>query len=129
MTTDTHKIHFSAKGNKTVIGDRYRIGQVITNLISNAIKYSPSAKKVNVEVENKRNGVVISIQDFGSGIDQDDQKKLFTPFFRAKNSESAKGTGIGLFISLQIVERHKGKLWLKSTVGKGSTFYLSLPSK
>lgn len=129
VTTDTHKIYFSGKTNKQINGDRYRIGQVITNLISNAIKYSPGKKKITIKVENKRGGVIVSVQDFGSGIAIEDQAKLFEPFFRAKNSGSAKGTGIGLFISSQIVQNHKGKLWVESKLGKGSTFYLFLPAK
>jgi signal transduction histidine kinase len=126
VTTNTHKIHFSGKINKLITGDRYRIGQVVTNLVSNAIKYAPYTKKVNVAVEGKRNGIVISVQDFGPGIAKEDQAKLFDPFFRAKNTQSAKGTGIGLFISSQIVNRHKGRLWVESTIGKGSTFYVFL---
>jgi signal transduction histidine kinase len=128
VTTDIHKIHFIAKESKMITGDRYRIGQVITNLISNAIKYAPNTKKVNVIVENKRKGVVIAIHDFGPGIAKEDQVKLFEPFFRAKNTQSAKGTGIGLFISSRIVERHKGKLWVESKIGKGAVFYLWLPT-
>jgi signal transduction histidine kinase len=127
VTTDTHKIRFIAKGSKMITGDRYRIGQVVTNLISNAIKYAPNTKKINVTVENKKDGVIIAIQDFGPGITKEDQLKLFKPFFRAKNTQIAKGTGIGLFISSRIVERHKGKLWVESKIGKGSTFYFSLP--
>ena len=128
VTAKTHKIIFSGKrAGKVITGDRYRIGQVITNLISNAIKYAPKTKKITVTVENKRDEVVIAVKDFGPGIGIEDQRKLFRPFFRAKNTQSAKGTGIGLFISSQIVERHKGKLWVESKIGKGSTFFISLP--
>lgn len=129
VTTKIHKINFSRKGNALIAADRYRIGQVITNLISNAIKYSPEAEKINVKVENKSKGTVISVQDFGPGISKEDQEKLFRPFFRAKGTQSTKGTGIGLFISNQIVERHKGKLWVNSKVGKGTVFYLWLSTK
>ncbi len=72
--------------------------------------------------------MTISIQDFGSGIAKEDQAKLSEPYFRAKNTQSAKGTGIGLFISSQIVERYKGKLWVKSSIGNGSIFYVQLPA-
>jgi len=129
VTTDTHRIHFSGKENRLIKGDRYRIGQVVTNLISNAIKYAPHTQKVNVTVDGKRNGVIISVQDFGPGIAKDDQIKLFDPFFRAKNTQSTKGAGIGLFISSQIINRHKGRLWVKSTLGKGSIFYIFLKMK
>lgn len=126
VTSLTHRITLTGKTTKYIYGDRYRIGQVITNLISNAIKYSPNAKKVIVHIENKSKSVIVSMRDSGPGIAKEDQQNLFKPFFRAKNTQSAKGTGIGLFISSQIVERHNGKLWVKSTVGKGSTFYLQL---
>ena len=129
VTTNTHRINFIAKRDKLITGDRYRIGQVITNLISNAIKYAPNTKKVNVSVENKRNGVVISVQDFGPGIAKENQAKLYNQFFRATHTQSAKGTGIGLYISFRIVKRHKGKLWVESEIGRGSTFYLWLPDE
>jgi signal transduction histidine kinase len=112
-----------------ISGDKYRIGQVITNLITNAIKYAPQAKKVNVLLVNKRNGVTISVQDFGPGIDRSDQAKLFRQYFRAANTQSARGTGIGLFISSQIIAHHKGKIWVESKVGKGSIFSIWLPAK
>jgi signal transduction histidine kinase len=128
ITTESHVIRLARADDRLLTGDRYRIGQVITNLISNAIKYSPNAKRVIVRVESKRSGVIISVQDFGSGIARQDRSKLFDPFFRAKDTQGAKGTGIGLFISSQIVERHKGKLWAESKKGRGSTFFLQLPA-
>ncbi len=128
VTTITHKISLQCKADKFITGDRYRIGQVLTNIISNAIKYSPNANKVHVKSENKRKGVLISVQDFGPGISKEDQIKLFDPFFRASGTKSAKGTGIGLFISDRIVERHKGKIWVDSKFGKGTIFYLFLPT-
>jgi signal transduction histidine kinase len=129
MTTDTHTISLSVKTHTKLTGDRYRIGQVIINLISNAIKYSPNATKIHVSAKKTPSTVVISIQDFGPGISKEDQSKLFQPFFRAKKTSSAKGTGIGLFISNQIVERHAGRIQVKSTVGKGSIFTIELPTK
>lgn len=128
VITDTHTIHFTSLTDKTVMGDRYRIGQVIINLISNAVKYSPHAKEVIVQVVGKQNGVQISVKDFGIGIREKDRNKMFQPFFRADNVKRAQGTGIGLYISSQIVVRHKGKLWFDSEEGKGSTFYLWLPA-
>lgn len=128
VTTKRQRIRFSGKSGRSLLGDRYRIGQVITNLISNAIKYAPASKVLHVRVENKRAGVLIAVQDFGAGIKKDDQLRIFDPFYRAKNTREAKGAGIGLFISSRIVAKHKGKLWVESKIGKGSTFYLLLPT-
>ena len=89
--------------------------------------YSPSGKKVEINIKEKLGVVQIAIRDFGVGIAKDDQARLFLPFFRANNSQVAKGSGIGLFITLEIVKRHKGKLWVESKLGKGSKFILGLP--
>lgn len=126
VTTKTHTIHCQVNGNIFMTADRYRLGQVITNLLSNAIKYSPEAKKVEVRLGRKGKKALLSIRDFGVGIPKADQGKLFRPFFRAGNSGKAKGTGVGLYISRQIVNRHRGKLWVASKPGKGSVFYLEL---
>lgn len=126
VTTKTHVIHCSVRGSMTVLADRYRIGQVVTNLLSNAIKYSPGAQKIEVSLRQKGQRALLLVRDFGVGIPYSDQPKLFQPFFRAGNSGSAKGTGVGLYISQQIVNRHKGKLWVASKPGKGSVFYLEL---
>ncbi len=129
VTTDTHTIYFSGDSKKSIVGDRYRIGQVIINLISNAIKYSPHAAQVIVKVYNKKNSIIVSVQDFGQGIAKQDQTRIFKPYVRAGNSGSTKGTGIGLFISSQIIKRHKGKMWVESTLKKGSTFFVQLPTE
>lgn len=128
VTSNNQTISLSGKSKKKVYGDKYRIGQVITNLLSNAIKYAPDSKKISVQIKNIPKGVVIAVTDKGPGIDKEDQEKLFEPFYRAKTTERASGTGIGLFISSQIIKRHKGKLWVTSKPGKGSTFFISLKS-
>jgi signal transduction histidine kinase len=128
VATNSHKILLSGIVKKKVHGDKYRIGQVITNLINNAIKYSPQASKIKVSIKNKAHKVIISVQDYGIGIPEEDQYNLFLPFYRAKNTQRAKGTGIGLFISSEIVKRHKGRLSMQSKLGKGSIFYLELPA-
>lgn len=128
VAAETHKILLTGRIKKKISGDRYRIGQVITNLISNAIKYSPQANKVRVSIKNKLKGVVITVEDYGFGVSKEDQSHLFLPFYRAKNTHKAKGAGIGLFISSEIVKKHKGKLWMQSKIGKGSVFYLELPA-
>lgn len=126
VTSLKQKIQLTGNTQKRIYGDRYRIGQVITNLLSNAVKYAPDTKKITVKIKDVRAGIEIAIADRGPGITKEDQQKLFEPFYRAKNTEKASGTGIGLFISSQIISRHHGKLWVDSKPGKGSTFYIQL---
>jgi len=125
----SHKIILKGKVRSNIRADKIRLGQVISNLIRNARKYSPDADKIIVMVENKSKHLFISVQDFGIGIDYDDQEKIFEPFFRAKNNvkKQIQGLGLGLHISKELIHLHKGKMWLKSRPKKGSTFYLSFP--
>lgn len=123
------KINLTGKSQTIILADKDRIGQVITNLIDNALKYSDKSKRVEIEIKDSFDGVVISIRDFGIGISRANQKKIFDLFFRITDSveKQAAGVGIGLYISKQIIDRYHGKIWLKSTLGKGSTFYIFLP--
>lgn len=128
LLCDTHKIKLEGKANNIVCADKARISQVITNMITNAIKYSPGKKKVIVTLVNQKKAVQISIQDFGVGLSNEAQRKVFDRFYRVSNT-SAQGLGLGLYIAQQIVLMHKGKIWLESILGKGTTFYLQLPTK
>lgn len=127
----THKIIFTGSSNKVIYGDEYRISQVLVNLISNAIKYSPYANVVRIKLKNSNNGVELSVRDFGIGMSNLESAKVFTRYYRSKkiNNQKIEGLGIGLYITKQIVKRHKGKLWVKSQVGKGSTFFFYLPAR
>ena len=115
--------------------DKSRLVQVMTNLISNACKYSAPETAVYIRsATEKRAGIELictAVQDSGYGISPADQEKLFTKFFRSDdpNIRQAKGTGLGLSITKGIVELHGGEMWLESTVGKGTTFYFTLPVK
>ncbi|MEO6508950.1 MAG: PAS domain S-box protein [Patescibacteria group bacterium] len=123
-----HKIIKDGSVNQKITGDRHRLEQVFTNLLSNAIKYSPHADEVVVHVSKDDNCVKVGIQDFGVGIPKSKQSKLFDRFYRVE--ETAKkfsGLGIGLYISHEIVLRHKGTMWVESDEDKGSTFYFTLP--
>jgi PAS domain S-box-containing protein len=129
VVSKEHIIVRKGKVSAEVYGDRDRIGQVLTNLITNAIKYSPHSKKaIIISIDNKIN-IIISIQDFGIGIPKAEQNDIFGRFYRAVSILDLKieGIGLGLYVAQQIVEAHKGKMWLESEVGKGSTFYFSLP--
>lgn len=126
-----HRIIIERSPRATVVADRYRIGQVLTNLLTNAIKYSSAAKKILVCIERNKNKVVVGIRDFGIGIPENKQKYLFKKYFRVSETVSStdrfNSLGLGLYISAEIVKRHGGKIWVKSIEGKGSTFHFSLP--
>lgn len=128
-TTDKHEIKFVNEYNKNIIGDRYRIYQIVVNLVTNAIKYSPDGKKIIIRVRKENNNVILSIQDFGIGISKEQQKKIFKKLYQVTDSDEKTfpGLGLGLYISKQIVQQHKGKIWVESKKMKGSTFFFSLP--
>lgn len=129
FTTKSHAIKHKT-GIKTVVcADYERITQVLVNLISNAVKYSPGAKKVIVTLRQDETKVIVSVQDFGLGIGRAEQAKVFDRFYRVrgKRDKNIPGLGLGLYISSEIIKRHKGKIWVESVEGKGSTFYFSLP--
>lgn len=107
--------------------DSARIVQVITNLIVNAVKYSPQGSKVIIRLDTEPDKAVFSVQDFGIGIAVDEQERIFDILYRAKSSKEVSGTGLGLYISAQIIAAHGGRLWITSELDKGSTFYFSLP--
>jgi PAS domain S-box-containing protein len=112
----------------TLFGDPQRIEQVVINLLSNAIKYSPSANKIQVFLTCTDSEVKVSVKDEGFGIPADMLTNIFSRFYRVDNiSPAISGLGIGLYISHDIIERHNGKLWAESELGKGSTFWFTLP--
>ena len=125
----THKIEIYTEKGGTVFADRERIGQVITNLISNAIKYSPDADRVVVETQHQENQVIFTVKDFGIGMPEDKKDRVFEQYYRVSGDEESTfpGLGLGLYIAAQIVERSGGKIWVNSVLGKGSTFSFSLP--
>ena len=125
----THKIQIDSQTNTKVMVDKSRIGQVLTNLINNAIKYSPNADKIIVSSKKVYGNVIVSVQDFGIGIPKNQQLKVFDRFYQVDNprAKTNPGLGLGLYISKEIITKHGGELWLESKEGKGSTFYFSLP--
>ena len=117
----------------SVRGDEGQLSQVLLNIIANAIKFSHEDSKIEIvlsgSAKNARPYISIAVEDHGIGIPEEDQQQLFTRFFRAKNAVSAQfpGTGLGLSIANILVENHGGSITLSSTVGKGSTFTITLP--
>lgn len=128
-TTKAHKIIIKNTKKQIVKADRYRIYQVLVNLLSNAIKYSPRGKKIFVQINKDKNSIVVSVQDFGIGISKSQQERIFDRLYQVSEprERTYPGLGLGLYISKEIVERHKGNLWVESQKGKGSTFFFSLP--
>ncbi len=127
-TNTSHEIIKEGSTNKKILGDEHRLEQVLSNLIINAIKYSPKADKVIIKSLINSKELKVSITDFGIGVPKKDQEKLFQRFYRVeKTSKKFSGLGIGLYISSEIIERHGGKIWVESKEGKGSTFYFTIP--
>lgn len=128
LTSPTHKIIKSGKVNDQVFGDKYRLQQVVINLLSNAIKYSPGSKEVFIAISQEDDTIRVSVTDTGIGIAQTSLVTIFDKYHRIEeHAVHFQGLGIGLFISYEIIQRHKGDLWAESEIGKGSTFYFTLP--
>lgn len=111
-----------------LLGDKNRLSQVFKNLIGNALKFTDYGY-IALEAEKKENHLIISVSDTGIGISKDEIKKIFTKFYQAYTGEDRnnEGTGLGLFISKEIVKKHNGTIWAESEVGKGSRFVVELP--
>lgn len=128
-TTDHHQICRVGTTNQTIWGDRMRIGQVITNFLSNAIKYAPETDRILVNTSSNGDTVSLSVQDFGPGIPKNQQELIFTPFYRLDDAlqRAASGLGLGLHIAAEIIRRQGGQIWLESDEGQGATFGFTLP--
>jgi signal transduction histidine kinase len=112
-----------------VPADEGRLMQILSNLISNAIKYTPPQGHISVSAEVLEGHAQIAVQDDGLGISPEDQAQVFARFFRVRNAdtENIDGTGLGLAIVKSLVEAHGGQIGLRSRLGEGSTFYFTLP--
>ena len=112
----------------SIFGDRHRLAQVFKNLMVNAIKFTDYGS-ISIKAIKNKDHILISITDTGIGISKDEIKKIFNKFYQSYTSYDRKneGTGLGLFICNEILEKHKGKIWAESELGKGSTFYIKLP--
>jgi len=130
--TDKHTFKVNLPHDLVKIeADKNKINQVMENLISNAVKFSPQGGEITVSIEQSEEKAKISITDTGIGIPEKDLSHVFEKFYRAENasSEAIGGTGLGLAIVKYIVESHAGKIWVESKLGKGSTFSFTLPIK
>ncbi len=130
-TTKNQQIIFTGKDTIFVYADRFRVYQVITNLLTNAIKYSPSGSNIIVHIQKMEGKIVVSVADKGIGIDPTQRTKIFERLYQVTDpkEKTFPGLGMGLYISKEIVKRHRGNIWVEGEKGKGSTFYFSLPTK
>jgi PAS domain S-box-containing protein len=129
-TTDGGRVTFSSPDGPVLVhADPFRLGQVIANLVSNALKYSPDGSPVEVTVIRDGEQAIISVRDQGEGIPLSEQARVFDRFHRVESGMTRRtgGTGLGLYIAKRLVEAMAGRLWLTSRPGEGSTFSFSLP--
>jgi signal transduction histidine kinase len=127
MTTLTHRIVLQNNSSAIISGERNRLEQVLSNFLSNAIKYSPNAAEVVVNSELMNGEVRVSVRDYGIGIPADEQEYVFDRFYRVnESSRKFNGLGLGLFISAEIIKKHGGKIGVESN-SSGSEFYFTLP--
>jgi PAS domain S-box-containing protein len=128
-TITNHQILFEQGDAVYIEADRDKIGQVISNLISNAVKYSDAGTPIRLSCINSGERVQIGVHDQGRGVSKDDQAKLFDRFYRVENKEmeTINGFGIGLYLCDEIIKRHDGHIWIESELGAGSNFYFELP--
>lgn len=122
-----HAIRVRAEQPVEALVDPDRIEQVLSNLISNAAKYSPAGTDIEVTLEQREDHALISVRDHGPGIPREQQPFIFQRFYRARTGEGKRGLGLGLYLSKGIVEAHGGRIWFESEEGKGTTFYVLLP--
>ena len=134
VTTAKHTLSLHTSLEHLVLNiDAQRIEQVLSNIISNAIKYSPEGGpiEISISVDSKKNMALLSISDHGIGIPVNQQAHVFARFMRADNARlyGIGGTGLGLYISRELVERHGGRIWFESAEAQGTTFYIALPKQ
>ncbi|UEG55258.1 PAS domain-containing sensor histidine kinase [Mucilaginibacter daejeonensis] len=129
-TSSQHDIIYSGlPPTISIYADRDRIAQVVTNFLTNAIKYSPESDRVDVDVEISEREVTVIVRDYGIGIDTTEQAKIFDRFYRVegRNEQTFSGFGIGLYVVAEIVKRHNGRVWVLSEKNKGAAFHFTLP--
>ena len=128
FSSQTHTVFVNnIHGDYLVKADRQRLEQVVINLITNAIKYSPNAHQVHVVLESSPEEVTVQVIDEGMGMTRQQQEKVFTRFYQVEGTSKMTGLGLGLYLSKEIIERHGGRVGVTSEMGKGSTFYFTVP--
>ena len=128
--TDQHTLKLDfADGFPHIQADEERLRQVLSNLISNAIKYSPDGGQITVSGQYNRDQVYVAVSDQGIGIPVGEQDRIFDRFYRVESalSRRTQGAGLGLYLVKSVIEAHKGSIWVSSKPGRGSTFVFTLP--
>lgn len=130
QTTKTQVITFDKDSkNLMVNADRWRIEQVLVNIIGNAIKYTPDSGDIKIRTSKKGKNILVDISDDGIGIPDKDIGNIFLRFYRVSGSAATfSGSGVGLYISSEIIKSHGGEIWAESKIGKGSVFHFSIPA-
>ena len=127
-TSPHHSISCIGHIPDLVKGDKERLQQVVINLLANAVKYSPKADNVLVNMVEEKGSIKVSVKDNGIGILKENLDKIFLRYYREeKRAVHFQGLGIGLSICYEIIQRHHGKIWAESNHGKGTTFYFTIP--
>jgi len=127
ISQSSHQIILNPTCGVNINADRDKIGNVISNLISNGIKYSDNGTRIEITCKLLDAEVEIQIKDEGIGIRPEDIDKLFERYYRVQGNHTISGFGIGLYLSAEIIERHGGRIWAESEEGKGSVFHFTLP--
>jgi signal transduction histidine kinase len=125
------QLEFSEEATLSTMLDRGKVKQVLSNLVHNAIKFTDAGGSVTISASGKDNWIEVQVIDTGVGIPESDLNKIFDRFYQVDSSLTRKvgGTGIGLNIAKEYVERHEGRIWAESELGHGSTFVFTLPKK
>ncbi len=129
QTYPEHRFNISGPSDTVVMGDEVRLEQVLLNYLTNAIKYSPDSREVEITTSVRKGELVVAVTDHGIGIPAENQAEVFQKFYRVEGiSHRFQGLGVGLYICAEIIGRHGGRCWLESKPNEGSTFFFSIPA-
>lgn len=111
-----------------LFADEHKIDQVLINLVNNAVKYAPESKEILIRIKSLGDTARVSVIDYGKGIPKESLDKIFARYYQVtKNGNNSSGLGLGLYISAEIIRRHNGEIGVESELGKGSTFWFTVP--
>jgi signal transduction histidine kinase len=124
---DRYELKIQGDAELEIFADEHKIEQVLVNLVNNAVKYAPNSNTIIISVEKIGGYSKVAVIDQGDGIPKENLSKLFDRYYRANQTSSISGLGLGLYISSEIIKRHGGEIGVESNVGSGSTFWFTLP--